>query len=214
VIALVLREARIGVWAVARAPRPANDMADQQARIDAEHVELSRTDPDRFGAIFDAYFAPIHGYLARRLGSDVADDLAAETFVTAFRKRAQFDASRGTVRAWLYGIATKELSQHRRGEIRCLQALARSAPALSYESPEELVADRVTAQAWAPRLARAVASLSPGDREVLLLVALGGLRHDEVSAALGIPYGTVGSRLSRVRQKLRAELGAEADRHG
>ncbi|HET7016308.1 MAG TPA: RNA polymerase sigma factor [Streptosporangiaceae bacterium] len=208
VIGLALQDVRMGVWMVARAPRPAAEAADPQARIDAQHVEFSRTDPDRFGAIFDEYFATIHGYVARRLGADVADDLAAETFVTAFRKRAQFDASRGTVRAWLYGIATKELSRHRRGEIRLLQALARSVPAPSYEGPEDdLVADRVTAQAWASRLARAIAELSPGDRDVLLLVALGGLRHDEVSAALGIPYGTVGSRLNRVRQKLRAELG-------
>jgi RNA polymerase sigma-70 factor (ECF subfamily) len=72
----------------------------------------------------------------------------------------------------------------------------------------DLVADRLTALTARRDLAVALAALSPGDRDVLLLVALAGLSHAEVAAALRIPYGTVGSRLSRARKKLRAALRA------
>ncbi|MCW2915003.1 MAG: polymerase, sigma-24 subunit, subfamily [Actinomycetia bacterium] len=73
---------------------------------DAAVIQASWHEPDRFAEIFHRYFNEVHRYIARRLGADVADDLAAETFLTAFRKRSRFDASRGAVRPWLYGIAT------------------------------------------------------------------------------------------------------------
>jgi RNA polymerase sigma factor (sigma-70 family) len=184
--------------------------AAERARDDASTVELSLAEPDRFGVIFDRYFAEIHGYAARRLGRDAADDVAADTFLTAFRQRRRFDAGRGIVRAWLYGIATNYIGRYQRRELRELRALGRTASVAADESHADLVADqvadRVTAGALHRQLAGALAELSRGDREVLLLVALGGLSHAEVAAALGIPYGTVGSRLSRARRKLRDGL--------
>jgi RNA polymerase sigma factor (sigma-70 family) len=175
---------------------------------DARDVEISLRDPDRFGVIFDRYFAEIHGYVARRLGDEAADDIAAETFLTAFRKRQRFDASRGIVRGWLYGIATNHMSRYRRREVRGYRAMERAAAPRPDEGHADRVADQVTAGAMHRQLAGALTGLSHGDREVLLLIALGGLSHAEVAAALGIPYGTVGSRLNRVRKKLRAELAA------
>src|SRR5437879_1580712 len=83
-------------------------------------------EPDRFAELFHRYFAEIHRYIARRLGVDVADDLAAETFLAAFRKRAGFDPERGAVRPWLYGIATNLIGSHRRAERRYLAAIART----------------------------------------------------------------------------------------
>jgi hypothetical protein len=68
---------------------------DQRGHQDAQAVYLSLREPDRFGVIFDRYFAEIHGYVARRIGGDAADDIAADTFLTAFRKRRNFDADRG-----------------------------------------------------------------------------------------------------------------------
>jgi RNA polymerase sigma-70 factor (ECF subfamily) len=70
-----------------------------------------------------------------------------------------------------------------------------------------LVADRVSAAAAGPALAAALAGLSSGDRDVLLLVAVAGLDNQEVALSLGIPHGTVRSRLSRARQRLRESLG-------
>jgi RNA polymerase sigma-70 factor (ECF subfamily) len=184
------------------------------AQDDAREVGLSLRDPERFGVIFDRYFAEIHRYVALRLGRDAADDIAAETFLTAFRQRRRFDASRGTVRAWLYGIVTRQLSRHRRQEVRAYRARERVGPPAPEEGHADRVVDRVAAAAVRRELAGALAELSAGDREVLLLVALGGLSHADIAAALAIPYGTVGSRLSRTRKKLRglASVALENDR--
>lgn len=181
---------------------------------DAQQVELSLREPECFGAVFDRYFTEIYGYVARRLGRDAADDVAADTFLTAFRSRRRFDASRGTVRAWLYGIATHHMSAYHRQEMRAYRGLARAGARDVEEGHADRVAERVDAGVVGRELAGALAKLPRGDREVLLLVALGGLSHAEVAVALGIPYGTVGSRLNRVRRKLRglASVALEIER--
>ncbi|TMR25084.1 RNA polymerase sigma factor [Nonomuraea zeae] len=164
-------------------------------------------DAEGFAAVFDAHFAEIHAYVAHRLGPDHAEDIVAETFLTAFRKRGHYDPARAGVRAWLYGIATNLIGKHRRLEARTLRALGRWGPEGDAPGHEDTVALRVSAQSLRPELAAALAELDRRDRDVLLLVALAGLSHDEIATALGIPYGTVGSRLSRARKKLRALLG-------
>ncbi|MEU8318470.1 RNA polymerase sigma factor [Nonomuraea sp. NPDC048881] len=166
-----------------------------------------RTLDERFEEVFDRYFGEIHAYVAQRLGPDHAEDIVAETFLTAFRKRALYDPSRAGVRAWLYGIATNLIGKQRRLEARTLRALGRCGPDGDAPGHEEAVALRVSAQSLRPNLAAALAELDRRDRDVLLLVALAGLSHDEIATVLGIPYGTVGSRLSRARKKLRGLLG-------
>lgn len=178
----------------------------QRAADDAREVELSLQDPERFGVLFDRYFAEIHAYIASRLGRDAADDLAAETFLTAFRKRQGFDPARGVLRGWLYGIATRHMSRYRRREVREYRAMSRTAGLVPEEGPADRITDRVSAGASRVQLARALADLPQGDRDVLLLVALAGLGQADVATALDIPYGTVCSRLSRVRRKLRGVL--------
>lgn len=170
-------------------------------------IQLSRDEPERFGEIFDAYFAEIHRYVVSRLGPDAAEDVVAETFLAAFRKRTLYDADRAGVRTWLYGIVTNLIGKHRRTEVRALRALGRRSPELRVEGHDDRVAAQVSAQGLRPELAAAIAKLNKGDRDVLLLVALAGLGHDEIAVALEIPYGTVGSRLNRARKKLRAALG-------
>lgn len=184
------------------AAEPASAVAD-----DTTAIRLSRDEPERFAAIFDTYFAEIHRYVARRLGPNVAEDVVAETFLAAFRKRERYDAARGSVRTWLYGIATNCVGKHRRAEVRALRALTRVKVDAGEEAHADQVAARVSAEALQAKLAAALARLRPGDRDVLLLVTIGGLSHEETAAALAIPYGTVGSRLSRARRKLREALG-------
>jgi RNA polymerase sigma factor (sigma-70 family) len=177
------------------------------SEADAVVIEQSWAEPERFAAIFERYFGQIHQYLAGRVGGKIADDLAAEVFAIAFAQRARYDVARDCARPWLYGIATNLLSAHRRQEQRFYRALARAHAREVSPSEEDLVADRVSAWAAGPALAAAVAALDAGDRDVLLLAALAGLGHQQVAQALGIPYGTVCSRLSRARRRVREALG-------
>ncbi|GAB2822309.1 RNA polymerase sigma factor [Actinocorallia aurea] len=163
-------------------------------------------DPEQFTAVYDRYFDVIYGYVAARLGPEAAEDVAAETFAAAFRQRLRFDPARGEVRAWLFGITTNLVARHRRAEARYYRALSRTSAEPPSPSHEGRVVTAVTAQRLAPRLAEALASLRPAERHVVLLVALAELSHEEISQALAIPYGTVGSRLSRARAKLRTAL--------
>jgi RNA polymerase sigma factor (sigma-70 family) len=178
-----------------------------QPEADARVIEQSWAEPERFAAIFERYFNQIHQYLARRVGGKIADDLAADVFLVAFAQRQRYDVARDSARPWLYGIATNLVGTHRRQEQRFYRAIARTEVRLVSPSDEDRVADRVAASAAGPALAAALASLDDGDRDVLLLVALAGLGYQEVATSLGIPYGTVCSRLNRARRRLRASLG-------
>lgn len=181
----------------------------ESGRLDSGRLDSGRLDDaEAFAAVFDACFGEIHAYVAQRLGPDHAEDVVSDAFLIAFRKRGQYDPARATARAWLYGIATRLVGRHRRQEARALRALGRyGSEAESAPGHEERVSARVSAQSLRPELAAALAGLASRDRDVVLLVALAGLSHEEIATALGIPYGTVGSRLSRARRKLREALG-------
>ncbi|WP_345432343.1 RNA polymerase sigma factor [Actinoallomurus vinaceus] len=170
-------------------------------------IQASLEAPERFAEIYDAYFVEIHKYVERRLGQDIADDLAAETFVAAFRQRQRYDRTRGDARAWLYGIATNLIRRHRRREVAMYKALARAGAAEAVEVREDGLDARIIALGLRPQLLQALARLNPGDRDVVLMVTLAELSYEQVAEALDIPYGTVCSRLNRARRKLREALG-------
>jgi RNA polymerase sigma factor (sigma-70 family) len=174
---------------------------------DASVIERSWHEPERFGVIFDAYFAEIHRYVARRLDVHVADDIAAETFHAAFRQRRSYDLSRDNARPWLYGIATNMIGRHRRDEVRKLRALERLPADRGADDDEERIATRVSAHGARKGLAKAIAALPAGQRDVLLLIVLAELTQEQVAKALDVPPGTVSSRFDRARRKLRKALG-------
>jgi RNA polymerase sigma factor (sigma-70 family) len=181
---------------------------------DAQIIEGSLRHPERFAAIFDRHAVPIQRYLTRRLGRQIADDLVAETFLTAFRTRERYDLARPDARPWLYGIATNLAAQHQRAELREYRLRASIGHEPAPAGHAEQVAAQVTAQAMHRLLATALAALGAGDREVLLLIAWEGLSYDETARALDIPIGTVRSRLSRARRQVRAALTREPVNHG
>jgi RNA polymerase sigma factor (sigma-70 family) len=178
--------------------------AGAQASDADDRPDLSGPHPTQvFGRLFDRHSRPLHRYLARRVG-DAADDVVAETFLVALQTRGNYDPTRGTARSWLYGIATNLLRRHLRQEVRGLHATARATGNTTTDGHEARVAERVDAEVRAQRLAGALAELEAGDRDVLLLTSWAGLDSNEVAEALGIPVGTVRSRLHRVRRRLRA----------
>lgn len=176
------------------------------------HPDLAGGDPEElFTRLFDTHAAALRSYFAGRVGGHVADDLVAETFLLALRKRGTYDPCRGPVRPWLYGIATNVLRGHTRKELRGLRATARMVgdAGTAVEAVEVRVAERVDAQQRTRRLAASLARLSRLDRDVLLLSAWAELTPTEIGQALDMPAGTVRSRLYRARRVLRKALALQ-----
>lgn len=175
---------------------------------DADIVRSSHRSPAAFASLFDRHASAIHRFAARRVGDSLADDLMSETFLIAFERRMTYDLQRANALPWLYGIVTHLLSRHARTEQRRWRAYNRSGNI--HPPPEENDADRVAARVDAAEtrsdLARCLADLSPGDRDVLLLFGFAELSYDEIATALEIPTGTVRSRLHRARRHMRLAL--------
>jgi RNA polymerase sigma factor (sigma-70 family) len=191
-------------------PGPASPDEPQPSADDAATIEASWSDPERFAALFDRHAALIHRYIVRRVGPVIADDLVAETFLAAFRRRKRYDRSCRDARPWLYGIATNLIGQHRRDEVRQLRIRTAIQPDLDPPGHADQVAANVTASGTKAVLVRVLADLPMAERDVLLLIAWEQLSYEETAAALQIPVGTVRSRLSRARARLRDVL-ADSD---
>jgi RNA polymerase sigma factor (sigma-70 family) len=181
--------------------------AEASADTDAAVMQRSRHEHEQFTVVFRRHAPYIQRYVVRRLGQDAADDIVAETFLLAFRQRDTYDLARADARSWLYGIATNLIGRHRLAETRQYRALARTGVDPVTESFTDRVDDRVSANAASRRLAAGLARLSKEHRDTLLLVAWGDLSYEETATALGVPIGTVRSRVSRARSKLRQALG-------
>jgi RNA polymerase sigma-70 factor (ECF subfamily) len=173
---------------------------------DAALIRRSEREPEVFADLFDRHAPALRRYVARRLGPSLADDVVSDAFLTAFRRRHRYDPSQPDARPWLYGIAARLIKRHRRVELRFYRALVRT----GVDEITEPYADQVDARVSAQQagLAQALAELSPGDREVLLLVAWADMSYEDVARALDIPIGTVRSRLHRARAKTRKALTA------
>lgn len=178
---------------------------------DGSDIAASSEDPERFAVVFDRYFDGIHRYLARRVGSDLADDLASETFVRAFRARGSYDIAVIDARPWLYQIATNVVRSHWRSEQRRMSDLARREVERAPMGDPEAAVESAAASAAMPALAAALASLTPEQRDPLLLLVWAPLSYAQVAAALDLPIGTVRSRLSRARAILREQLREHLD---
>lgn len=171
-------------------------------------IARSLQDPEQFAVVFRRHCGQIQRYVTRRLGPGAADDIVAETFLVAFRTRPAYQQDRPDARPWLYGIATNLIHRHRRAEVRQYRALARTGSDPVTVPFTEQVDAKVSADAESRRIAAALASLPAAHRDALLLVAWGGLNYEQAALALGVPVGTVRSRLSRARARLRRTLGS------
>jgi len=186
---------------VAGRPELSSALRAIEGVTDAQAIGDSLAEPEAFAVLFDRHFDAVHGYAQRRVGPDLADEIAAETFTRAFDRRRRYDARREAARPWLLGIAANLLRRHWRSERRRLDAYARSA---------ESEAGGDLAPPVAAELAAALRALPRREREPLLLLAWADLSYEEIGVALGVPIGTVRSRISRGRARLR---GPNLDSH-
>ena len=161
-------------------------------------------EPD-FESLFTAHWRPIYLFMARRVGHETAEEIAAQTFETALQNQSSFDPSRGSERAWLFGIALNLSRRHLRGESRRLRAYSRNGVSVNTEETDEVIG-ALDARCQAPALAKALAQLKRNDRDALLLLAWGELTYEEIAIATDVPLGTVRSRLNRARRVISAHL--------
>ena len=173
---------------------------------DGAAIARSLHHPEAFANVFDRHFAFVHRYVARRAGRDRADDVASQTFTVAFAHRGRYRDDLGTARPWLLGIATNLLRAEYRGDTRresIFERLGGEPVVPSFSSP---LADASADLNDDNRLTNALSKLDPGQRDALLMHALGELSYAEIASALDIPIGTVRSRISRACAALRTEL--------
>ncbi len=155
---------------------------------------------DRFDALFDAHSRPVLAYALRRTREPAdAEDVAAETFAIAWRRIDDVPAGVAAL-PWLYGVARRVLANHRRGNERRGNLLAR----LFDRAP--LVGDGPDLEDGGP-LTSTLAHLRPDDRELLQLVAWEDLDHTAIAVTLGISVNAVAIRLHRARRRF-AEIHA------
>lgn len=160
------------------------------------------TDPRRFERLVDNHGVRVHAYLARRAGAD-ADDLLAEVWLAAYTARHRYDAARGELGAWLFGIARNVLLAHYR-EVRRRAGVSELMPGAPAHDEWAAVDARLDASQAAAALRSALAEMPADERDVLLLVAWEQLTPTEAAGVLGIPAGTARSRLHRARARLTA----------
>jgi RNA polymerase sigma-70 factor (ECF subfamily) len=173
-------------------------------RTDGEAIAASLSEPRAFGLVFERHFDVILRYLRRRLDDQRAEEAAAQTFFVAFDQRGRFDPGRGDARPWLFGIATNIARRHRRIEVRELRAVA--ALGAEASTAEDGAEAKLDAERLRAPLARCLAELPAEESDVLYLLVWAELDQPEIAAALDVPLGTVKSRLSRARGRLREAL--------
>jgi RNA polymerase sigma-70 factor (ECF subfamily) len=160
-------------------------------------------DPDAFGTIFERRASAVYNYCFRRTGDWAqAEELTAIVFLEAWRRRTQVELERDEALPWLLGVATNVIRNLRRSQRRHRAALERL--------PRERVADfapdadqRLDDERQMRAALRALGKLPRADRDVLALCVWEELTYEQAARALGVPVGTVRSRLSRARSRLR-----------
>lgn len=173
-----------------------------------DHAERLRVraragDADAFGELFDSCARAVYNHAFRLTGDwSAAEDVMAQTFLEAWRSRERITADGGSLRPWLLGIATNLARGHRRASRRQVTVLSRlGAPPDSPDFSDD-AAGRLDDANRIAALHRSLSRLQPGELEVLALCVWSDLSYPEAAEALGVPVGTIRSRLSRARAKL------------
>ena len=180
---------------------------------DRDDVLLRRSakgDQQAFATVYRRYQAPLYRFAVRMSGNSwAAEEIVQEVFMTVIREPEKFDPSRGTLGAFLYGVARNRIMKHLERRPRDLPLAEKSADGFLLDT---LVSKEMTPVEWAElherraQVRAAVFELPVEFREAIVLCELEEMSYEEAASTLGCPVGTIRSRLHRGRALLLAKL--------
>ncbi len=174
--------------------------------METDRELLRRADPAAFGTLFERHGRAVYNYCFRRTADwAAAEDLASVVFLEAWRKRKEVRIHGDSLLPWLYGVATNVL-RNRSPSLRRYRAALERLPRSHEGDFADEAAERIDDEAQMRRVLDAYRGLSKRDQPVLALCVWSELSYEEAAVALELPVGTVRSRLSRARNRLRDEV--------
>ena len=182
--------------------------------LTAASTTVSRQEFERW---FDAHHHAVFNYLARILDPQVAEDLTAATFMEAWKARHTYDPDRGSPVRWLLGIATNLFRKHNRvmhqQRVHAAESPSATDELLTLPDPDPLAADRFDDREALAIVAEELARADDTTREIVALVAIDELGYAEIAELVGVPVGTVRSRLFRFRERLSLRMLGQGAGH-
>ncbi|MEV8019409.1 RNA polymerase sigma factor [Streptomyces sp. NPDC086554] len=171
---------------------------------DGIHARIRAGEREAFGELYEAYARTVYNHALRLTGDwSTAEEVMSETFLAAWRTRERLDPDRGSLKPWLLGIATHKAQNANRGLRRRLAFLSRQPSPPQVADFAEESAGRLDDARRLAAVHGALRRLRRPEREVLVLCVWSGLDYAQAAEALGVPVGTVRSRLSRARARAR-----------
>jgi RNA polymerase sigma factor (sigma-70 family) len=174
---------------------------------DADLWKLSTEDPEAFGEIFRRHARAVFAICYWRTGdAAVAEDVTSVVFLEAWKRRDLVVLEQRSALPWLLGVANHSSRNATRSLRRYSQALKRLDGHRNLPNDDDMI-DRLDAEISLNMVNQAARELTEQEREIVLLVFWSGLSYEATAVALGVPVGTVRSRVSRTRRKLQLRLG-------
>ena len=169
-------------------------------------------DADAFGELFARHLNAVYNHCFRRTGSwSAAEDLTSVVFLEAWRKRRDVRLAGESILPWLLAVANNATRNADRSLRRHHRLLARLPEPTAVPDIAEDAASRADEERAMRRVLAELRALGEPEREVIALVDWAGLSYAEAATALGVPVGTVRSRLARAREQLRDRVAEAAD---
>jgi RNA polymerase sigma-70 factor, ECF subfamily len=179
---------------------------------DAELWRAAETNPEAFGELYQRHARAVFAFCARRTGDlALAEDLTSVVFLEAWRRRRSVALTGASALPWLLGTANNVVRNQRRSLRRHRAALLRLPTDGATPSRDDEAIDRIDAQRTLAAALRAVDRLPAKQQDAVNLVLWSGLSYEEAALALGVPIGTVRSRIARARTTLGESLAPLPD---
>ena len=190
-------------------PAAATTAVDDRDSLASALISCGRGDQVAFSTLYDQLAPYVYGVILRVVRDrSQAEEVTQEVFVELWRIAPRFDGEKGTVKAWASTVAHRRAVDRVRSEQSARDRLDNESQKRVADT--DVVVESVEASFDQARVRRALAQLTPAQREAVELAYFGALTYREVAALLGVAEGTIKSRIRDGMIRLRDELGAEA----